>query len=364
MDPRMAVVWEPGHETIACMETRQEMNTSVPTLLSPLSFAGLTLRNRIVMPPMFSGFATPRGEVTDRIVEYHRLRAAAGTGLIIVEHTFVHPRGRISDTQMGVHEDGMIPGLARLATAIRQEGAAACLQLAHAGASTSAAVIGRAPVGPSRLRHPFENDVDCAEAASVAEIREIVKAFGDAAARARAAGFDAVEIHSAHGYLLSQFLSPLTNHRDDEYGGSDANRRRLHLEVLAEVRARVGPAFPVFVRLGVHDEALGGLQLNEAVQAAVHLVDGGINLIDVSGGLQGSRPPVVVARGPGWFVPYAEAVKKAVAVPVLVTGGFSDPLHADRVVREGRADLIGIGRAMLNDPNWTRAAIDRLRAEG
>ncbi len=333
----------------------------MPTLLSPLSFAGLTLRNRIVMPPMFSGFATPRGEVTDRIVEYHRLRAEAGTAMIIVEHTYVHPWGRISETQMGVHDDAMIPGLARLAEAIRREGAVACLQLAHAGASTTAAVIGRAPVAPSSLRHPFDKDADPAQAMTIEEITQVIAAFGDAAVRAQRAGFDAVEIHSAHGYLLSQFLSPMTNHRDDEYGGSDENRRRLHLEVFAEVRARVGTRFPVFVRLGVHDEAIGGLQLNEAVRAGRALSERGIDLIDVSGGLQGSRPPVVVQRGPGWFVPYAEAMKAAVSVPVLVTGGFTDAAHADRVVREGRADLIGVGRAMLNDPAWTRAAIGALR---
>jgi len=332
----------------------------MPSLLSPLSFAGLTLRNRIAMPPMFSGFATPRGEATDRIVEYHRVRAEAGTALIIVEHTYVHPWGRIGDAQMGVHEDAMIPGLARLAEAIKREGAVACLQLAHAGASTTSAVVGRPPLGPSSMRHPFDSDADAAEAMTIAEIREVVAAFGDAAARAKAAGFDAVEIHSAHGYLLSQFLSPLTNHRDDEYGGSEENRRRLHLEVLAEVRARVGAAYPVFIRLGVHDEAPGGLQLNEAVRAARRLAESGISLVDVSGGLQGSRPPVVVQRGPGWFVPYAEAMKAGVPVPVLVTGGFTDPNHADRVVREGRADLIGIGRAMLNDPSWTRAAIAAL----
>jgi 2,4-dienoyl-CoA reductase-like NADH-dependent reductase (Old Yellow Enzyme family) len=332
----------------------------MPTLLSPLSFAGLTLRNRIVMPPMFSGFATPRGEVTDRIVEYHRLRAEAGTGLIIVEHTYVHPWGRISDTQMGVHDDEMIPGLARLAQAIKAEGAVACLQLAHAGASTAVSVIGRSPVGPSSMLHPFEQAVDAAEAMTIAEIRQVITAFGGAAARARQAGFDAVEIHSAHGYLLSQFLSPLTNHRDDEYGGNDENRRRLHLDVLDEVRAQVGSDFPVFMRLGVHDEALGGLQLNEAVRAARALTEQGLDLIDVSGGLQGSRPPMVVQRGPGWFVPYAEAMKAAVRVPVLVTGGFTDPAHADRVVREGRADLIGIGRAMLNDAAWSRVAVEQL----
>ncbi len=311
---------------------------------------------------MFSGFATPRGEVTDRIVEYHRARAAAGTALVIVEHTFVHSWGRAGETQMGVHEDAMVPGLTRLASAIRKEGAVACLQLAHAGASTTTALIGRAPVGPSSLRHPFASDADRAEAMTIEEIRQTVAAFGDAAARAQEAGFDAVEIHSAHGYLLSQFLSPLTNHREDEYGGAAENRRRLHLEVLGEVRRRIGKDMAVFVRLGMHDEALGGLQLEDSVRAAAALVDAGVDLVDVSGGLQGSRPAIVVQRGPGWFVPYAEALKRAVPAPVLVTGGFTDPRHADRVVREGRADLVGIGRAMLNDADWAGKAIEELRS--
>jgi NADPH2 dehydrogenase len=336
----------------------------MPTLLSPLSFAGLTLRNRIVMPPMFSGFAEPNGEVTERIVEYHRVRAEAGTALIIVEHTYVHPWGRISETQMGVHDDAMIPGLARLASAIRREGAAACLQLAHAGGSTKASLIGRPPIGASSIRHPFERDADQAEAATPAEIREIIDAFAAAAERAQRAGFDAVEIHSAHGYLLSQFLSPLTNHRDDEYGATDDGRCRLHLGILAAIRARVGNRFPVFIRLGAHDEVEGGLDLGASLRAARRLVHAGIDLVDVSGGLQGSRAPIVVARGPGWFVPYAQAIKELVNVPVLVTGGFTDAAHADRVVREGRTDLVGIGRAMLNDPSWTRTAIEQLRAAG
>lgn len=332
------------------------------TLLSPLPVAGLTLRNRIVMPPMFSGFATGRGEVTDRIIDYHRLRAAAGTALIIVEHTYVHRWGRLSDTQMGVHEDGMIPGLARLAAAIKDEGAVACLQLAHAGASTTIAAAGRAPLGPTAMRHPFESAADTADAATADEIALTVRAFGDAALRAREAGFDAVEIHAAHGYLLSQFLSPLTNTRTDEYGGDEPNRRRLLLGVLAEIRECVGADFPVFLRLGAHDETPGGLEVDESVRTAAALAAAGIDLIDVSGGLQGSRAAVAVARGPGWFVPYAEAIKATVHVPVLVTGGFTDPRHADRVVREGRANLIGVGRAMLNDPGWARSALAQLSA--
>ncbi len=262
---------------------------------------------------------------------------------------------------MGVDRDELIPGLARLAHAIGQEGAVACLQLAHAGASTAKGVIGRSPIGPGRMRHPYEKEADEAEAATVGDLETTARAFGDAAARAREAGFDAVEVHAAHGYLLSQFLSPLTNAREDEFGGSDDNRRRLHLRVLAEIRSRVGPRYPVFIRLGAHDEAPGGLQLDAAVRASVALVGAGVDLVDVSGGLQGSRAAAAMTRGPGWFVPYSRAMKAAVDVPVLVTGGITDPQHADGVVRSGGADLVGIGRAMLNDPDWARAALAQLQ---
>ncbi len=329
----------------------------MPGLLSPLSFAGLTFRNRIVMPPMWSGQATPDGAVTDAIVEYHRCRAAAGCGLVVVEHSFVHPRGRASATQIGSHDDRLLPGLTRLAAAIKAEGAVACLQISHAGPRTSMAVAGARPLGPSAVKHQFSQDGEVPEAAGLADIAHVIAAFGRAAVRARHAGFDAVEIHGAHGFLLSQFLSPLSNVRDDEYGGSEENRRRLHLEVIAEVRTCVGLDFPVFIRLGATDDAPGGLGLEAGVEAAVQFVRSGVDLIDVSGGLQGSRG---AGKGPGYFVPCAEAIKKSVNVPVIVTGGISEPAHADQVVREGRADLVGIGRAMLNDANWARAAIAAL----
>jgi NADPH2 dehydrogenase len=327
-------------------------------LLSPLSFAALTLRNRIVMTPMWSGQAAPDGRVTDGIVEYHRVRAAAGCGLVIVEHAFIHPRGRHTSTQIGVYSDEMIDGLGRLATAIKAEGAVACLQISHAGSRSTPGLLGRAPLAPSAIRHPYEPQGNVPEAMSVDEIRKVVEAFGQAAARARTAGFDAVEIHAAHGFLLSEFLSPLTNHRDDEYGGTEENRRRLHLEVLAEVRRVLGPERPVFVRLGAHDETEGGLELDAACRTAVALAEAGADLIDVSGGLQGSRG---AGKPPGYFVPYAAAIKAVVKVPVNVTGGIADPMHADRIVRSGQADTVGIGRAMLNDAEWAKKAIALLR---
>jgi len=330
-------------------------------LLSPLSFAGLTLRNRIVMPPMWSGQAGPDGQVTEKIIEYHRVRAAAGCGLVIVEHAFVHPRGRHTPTQIGAHSDTLVPMLARLAAAVKSEGAAICMQLAHAGSRASSAVLGTRPVGPSAIRHPFEPKGDIPEPLTCAQIDEVAHSFGDAARRAEAAGFDAVEIHAAHGFLLSQFLSPLTNQRDDEFGGAIENRSRMHFAVLAEVRRRLREAFPVFVRLGAHDETPGGVEIEDSRSTAVRLAAAGVHLIDVSGGLQGSRG---AGKGAAYFLPYAQAIRNAVEVPVLVTGGISDPHLADRIVREGWADLVGIGRAMLEDADWARKARSALQPAG
>ena len=331
----------------------------MPTLLSPLRFATLNLRNRIVMPPMCSGQATPEGFVTPAIVEYHRRRAAAGCGLIIVEHTFVHGRGRHTEGQMGVHNDSTIEGLGRLAAAVKAEGAAVCLQLAHAGSRGSRSVLGVAPVGPSAVRHPYEPGGDVPEELTEAQLDEVAAAFGAAAGRAASAGFDAVEIHAAHGYLLSQFLSPLTNRRRDGYGGQLEQRARLHREVLGRVRGRVGPHFPIFVRLGADDETPGGLGIDDGASVAACLADNGVNLIDVSGGLQGSRG---AGKGPAYFLPYAQAVRSRVSVPVLVTGGICDAAMADEIVREEWADLVGVGRAMLNDADWARKAIDQLKS--
>jgi 2,4-dienoyl-CoA reductase-like NADH-dependent reductase (Old Yellow Enzyme family) len=329
----------------------------MPNLLTPLSFSGLTLRNRIVMPPMWSGQATPEGYVNDQIIEYHRKRAAAGCGLVIVEHAFVHARGRHTRTQIGVHGDAMIEGLARLAAAVRAEGAAVCMQLAHAGSRGSSAFLGQKPVAPSAVRHPYEPNGDVPEALTPSQIDEVADAFGAAAVRAREAGFSAVEIHAAHGFLLSQFLSRLTNQRSDQFGGSDENRARAHLLVLAEVRRRVAPQLPVFVRLGAHDETPGGVELDTSCKVAAWLAESGADLIDVSGGLQGSRGE---GKGPGYFVAYGEAIKARVGVPVMVTGGIKDPELADSIVRKGQADLVGIGRAMLEDADWARKATEFL----
>ncbi len=327
-------------------------------LLTPLAFSGLNLRNRIVMPPMWSGKSAADGSITEDIIEYHRMRAGAGCGLVIVEHAFVHPGGRHTPTQIGIHSDSMMPGLARLAEAVQGEGAVVAIQLAHAGSRASSAYIGQRPVAPSAVRHPYEPDGEIPEALAQSQIDEVADAFGSAAVRAREAGFNAVEIHAAHGFLLSEFLSPLTNRRTDEYGGSEENRSRAHLKVLAEVRRLVAPQLPIFVRLGAHDETPGGVELDTSCNVAARLAESGADLIDVSGGLQGSRG---IGKAPGYFVPYAEAIKARVKVPVIVTGGIREPHMADAIVRKGQADLVGIGRAMLEDADWARKAIAALR---
>ncbi len=331
----------------------------MPTLLSPLSFSSLTLRNRIAMPPMWSAKATSAGLVTPAIVEYHRERAAAGCGLVIVEHAFVQKRGRHSNTQLGVYGDECVAGLSVLAKAIRSEGAVACMQISHAGSRSFPRLIGERSLAPSAIPNPREPKSNVPEAATAAQIVEVIDAFAAAADRARRAGFDAVEIHAAHGFLLSQFLSPMTNLRDDAYGGDDERRVRLCLEVLTAVRARVGSGFPVFVRLGAHDEYPGGFTLGAACRASAKLAASGAALMDISGGMAGSDDP---GRGPGYFVAYAEAIKKVVPVPVMVAGGIAEPSHADAIVRGGQADIVGIGRAMLEDAEWAKKAIEKLRA--
>ena len=331
----------------------------MPTLLSPLSFAGLTLRNRIAMPPMWSGKATAAGHVTDAIVEYHRVRAAAGTALVIVEHAFVHPQGRHSSTQLGVYDDACTPGLdpagRRHQGRRRRRVPADFPRRGHAPAPGS-------PACPSWPRPPSgrraKTGRTCPAPRRASEIAEIVSAFAAAALRAQRAGFDAVEIHAAHGFLLSQFLSPLTNQREDEFGRDHAGRSRLVLDVLAAVEARGRRRLPGLRAPGRarrtawrHDARPGVLD----GLAAGRRRRGAHRRVRRPGG---SDDP---GRGPGYFVEYAEAMKGVVDVPVLVAGGIADPKMADVIVRSGRADIVGIGRAMLDDAEWSRKAIETLR---
>ncbi|MGI6666076.1 MAG: tRNA-dihydrouridine synthase [Bacillota bacterium] len=326
-------------------------------LFSPFKIGNLTLRNRIVMPPMATAIEGPGGSCEDTglpseaTVAYYAERAQKQVGMVIVEHTYITKRGKAHKGQLGLDNDSAIPAFERLAQALKTNGAVAAIQLNHVGASGNPDVTGHGPVGPSDQPNPRSQRKP--RGMTKEEILEVQNLFASAAKRAELAGFDAVEIHSAHGYLGSQFLSALTNTRTDEYGGSLENRARFLLETVAKVKSVVGRHFPVFVRLGSIDGIDGGVTPEDAAIVAKMLEDAGVALIDVSGGFMGSRPP---GAAPGYFVPAAATIKKAVAVPVLVTGGIIEGAFAEKVLKDGHADLIGVGRALLRDPDWVLKA--------
>ncbi len=329
----------------------------MPRLDSSISIAGLKIPNRIVIPPIASEKTDNNGAITEKNLDHYKKLAASGAGLIIVEHSFVHPSGRYSKGQIGVHDDAMLEGLEKLAAVFKDAGVVSCIQISHTGSRTKSEVIGRPLWAPSPVTCPQVKDAEVPEAMTKEQIAEIVESFGSAAARAKEAGFDSVEIHGAHGFLLSQFLSPLSNLREDEYGGSDENRSRIHFEVIQEVRKQVGPDYPVFMRLGACDDMEGGLELDCSVRLAPKLVKAGIDMLDVSGGLQGSRPSI---KKEGYFSHFAEGIKAVVDIPVMTTGGIKTAKAADELVKGGSADLIGVARTIMANPNWPREALQKI----
>ncbi|MCL6473290.1 MAG: NADH:flavin oxidoreductase [Firmicutes bacterium] len=328
------------------------------SLFSPLEINGLMLKNRIVMPPMETNRAAPDDGVSDWIIDHYVKRARGGVGLIIVEHTFVMPNGRFSPHQLGLYKDDLIPSFKKLADAIHAEGVPCILQLNHAGSRTTTDVIGEQPVSASPIPLPTGGEVP--RELNQDEILAITKAFASAASRAKQAGFDGIEIHGAHGFLLNQFASPLTNKRNDEYGLDMAGRMRFPLEVIQETRATVGSDFMLFYRLGADDMIEGGITIEDGIEMAKLIVNAGIKVVDVSGGLIGSRPPDMV---PGQFVPQAAKIKREVNVPVIAVGMITTGELADDIIRDGDADLVAIGRALLKDPNWPKTAATDLGLE-
>lgn len=340
------------------------MHLQMSRLLSPLKLGPYRLRNRIAMPPMASETADERGMATDTTVAYYAPRARAGTALIIVEHTYVVPQGRRSRHQLGLYSDDHVAPIRRVAEAIKAEGAVAAIQLTHAGAAADHELIGCAPEAPSEVRPPGRPNAAQPTAMSPARVAEVQGAFVDAAVRAWRAGFQVIELHAAHGYLLNQFFSPLTNLRSDAYGGSMENRLRFSLETVAMVRAALPDDAVVAMRLGADDGFEGGITLEDSVWAAPRLVEAGVGFLDISGGLAGSGRDRFGPDAPaeGYFARLAEAIRRVVDVPVMVTGGIVNPSTADALVGKGVADVIGVGRAMLSDPDWSSRAMRELAA--
>jgi NADPH2 dehydrogenase len=326
-------------------------------LLEPLQIRSLHLANRLVMPPMATAKADADGKVTPAILDYYDEKSRGGhIGLIIIEHSYILPEGKTSKIMLSAAEDSCIDGLRELAAVIHRNGSRAAVQLNHAGCSTTEEVIGRIPAGPSAVAHPRTGKI-CRELTR-AEIEGFVTAFASAAKRVKAAGFDAVEIHSAHGYLLNQFYSPLTNHRTDEYGGSLENRLRLHLRVIEAVRDVVGQDFPILLRLGAADYMPGGSTFEDGVRAATILAGHGLDVLDISGGFGGFD--IAGLTGQGFFSPISEAIKQVVTIPVILTGGITEAKAAEQLLADGKADLVGVGRAIFKNSDWARSAVASL----
>lgn len=324
-------------------------------LETPLTIRNITLTNRIVMPPMASGKSTDEGLVSNELITYYKDRALAGTGLIMTEHAFIAPSGKASANQLSVSKDEDIAGLKRLADEIHQNtDSAVIVQINHAGSAARQDDPEAENIAPSSVLRPGREG-SLPRTMSEDEIREVIGQFAEAAERVIRAGFDGVEIHSAHGYLLNQFYSPLTNQRTDAWGGSLENRIRIHCEVLRAVRQRIGEDHVISLRLGGCDYLEGGSTVEDAVKASVILEKAGADMISVSGGMRGYVNPA--DSRPGYFRDMSTPIREAVTVPVLLCGGITEAEDAEALLQQNCADLIGIGRAMLKDAGWSRSAL-------
>ncbi|MFJ3905470.1 NADH:flavin oxidoreductase/NADH oxidase [Streptomyces sp. NPDC090025] len=345
-------------------------------LFEPLTLRSVTVPNRVWMSPMCQYSAEPTGPGAGVAGDWHFAhygsRATGGAGLILVEATAVAPEGRISPFDLGLWDDGQIAGLRRIAEFLTAHGTVPGLQIGHAGrkASTQQPWAGRGPVdpatgigwqpaGPSPV--PFGEGYPVPTELTVDGIQEIVGRFADAARRALAAGFRVLEVHGAHGYLIHEFLSPHSNHRTDAYGGSFENRARFALEVVDAVRAVWPEELPLFFRVSATDWLDQGWNADETVRLAGLLRDHGVDLIDVSSG--GNGGPAAIPTGPGYQVPFAARIKAETGLAVGAVGLLTESEQAEKVVANGEADAVLLGRELLRDASWPRRAARELGAE-
>lgn len=330
--------------------------TEFKLLFSPGQIGRLTLRNRILMAPMEKNLATATGAVTQRYIDYCEARAAGGVALILLESMYVDPAGKNHYYQLGLHDDGLIPGYRRLVEACHRHGVLVGAELQFAGRETSSVVTGAQPVAPSPVPCAVLAGGETPRELTVAEVRALVGRFAAAARRAVAAGFDVVEIHGAHGYLVGQFLSPYSNRRDDQYGGDFTRRLRFPLEVVAAVRDAIGPSVPLLYRLAADEHVEGGLTLAAACRIVPHLEAAGVDLLDVTAGIYESAVWIAqpMEMSPGCLAPLAREIRQHVKIPVSVAGRIADASVAERILAEGDADFVTLGRALHADPEMPR----------
>lgn len=316
----------------------------------PLCINHKTLRNRIIMPPMATGKAVD-GSPSEAQINYYKERAKA-TAMIIVEHEYVSTEGMASKGQLSMADDSVIEGYSKLTEAVHDEGALILAQISHAGGV--ARDIEDTPIAPNAI--VIRPNMPIPKEMMADDISRVIRAFTEAAVRAKKAGFDGVEIHAAHGYLLNQFYSPLTNFRTDEYTGKTIEgRTRIHTEIIKSVRKAVGNDFIVALRFGACDYMDGGSEIKDIPEAAHIFEQAGIDLLDISGG-----HCIYTIKGktePGWFSELSKAAKRTVKISVMLTGGVKTGNDAEKLLEEQAADLIGVGRSMMRDAEWTQKAL-------
>jgi len=326
----------------------------IEKLFKLVKIGKMEVKNRIVMPPMCTRLAFPDGSVSQRLIDYYEERARGGVGLIIVEYSYIDDKDSKSHpNQLGIYHDKLIAGLNELAEAVQLHGAKVILQINHAGRQTSISVMGNQPVAPSSM--PCYKKEEIARELTLEEIEEIVKSYAEAAERVKEAGFNGVEIHGAHGYLIDQFLSPYTNHRPDKYG---QDRMMFALEIISQVRKKVGKDFPVGFRISGDEYIDGGLTLTQTKKIAQRIEVAGIDYIHVSGGIGETVDWLIqpMYYPQGCLAHLAGGIKQDVNIPVIAVGSITDPLMAEKVLRENKADLIAMGRALIADPQLPRKA--------
>jgi 2,4-dienoyl-CoA reductase-like NADH-dependent reductase (Old Yellow Enzyme family) len=328
----------------------------MPEIFESTIINGMKLNNRIVRSATWEGIAHPDGRPSEKLIDTYGLLARGGIGLIISGYAFVRPEGKQHFGQMGIYTDDFASEYRRIADAVHAENGKICMQIVHTGGQTVAANIGgRRPIGPSAVKVdqydeiPLEMTID--------DIRQVVSAFGDAAVRAKAYGFDAVQLHGAHGYLINQFLSPLTNRRTDAYGGSLENRSRFLMEIYRTIRERVGKDFPVMIKLSGSDFLEGGFTAEDAISVAKMLDKEGMDAIEVSGGTRSSgdqtpaRAKIDSPDKEGYHLPLAKEMRKAVQCPLIVVGGFRSPAVIQKAIQEKAADYVALSRPFVREPD-------------
>lgn len=327
------------------------MKTLVQNRLSPIRLNSLhSSKNRIVVPPMASTTATIDGFVTEKTIEHYSRLALVGAGLLIVEYTFVHPSGRSEENQLGISTNAHFEGLSRIAGLIHESQSLAGIQFSHGGGKSEKNLTGGTLMGPSEIPVPVKDkQLEAPTPMTEADIKLWKDAFVGAADRASQAGFDLIELHSAHGYGLNQWLSPITNKRPDEYGKTLQGRMRLLLEIVTSIRQKF-PQILISVRMPGQDFFENGLPLEESIQVAQALEKTGADLLHISSGIGGWRGPSSRSGIEGYSVEEAAVIQSKVSIPVIGVGGIQSAEYMDKVIAEKMISLVAVGRAILNDP--------------